>query len=156
MKKWLKRVRAAVVLGLIWGLGWGLVGGFIMEGIVDPQGRILDMWPQTLAIPGFLGGAIFSLVLLIAERRRRFSDLSVSRFAAWGAVVGLSLGALGLGLFGMSSVLRAAVIIGPLTLLTAGSAAASLSLARWGEKRELLGSAAEHDDMILGAGEVQK
>jgi hypothetical protein len=44
-----------------------------------------------LAVPGFVGGACFSVVLGIAGRRRRFEDLSLSRFAAWGALGGLLL-----------------------------------------------------------------
>jgi hypothetical protein len=56
-----------------------------MEAFVDPHGAILDMWPQTLAIVGFVGGVVFSAVLGIAERRRRFGELSIPRFSAWGA-----------------------------------------------------------------------
>jgi Mg/Co/Ni transporter MgtE len=38
MKKWFKRIRAALGMGAIWGIIWGLVGGFMMEAIVDPNG----------------------------------------------------------------------------------------------------------------------
>ena len=54
MTRWLRRIRAAVGMVLIWGVGWAIIGGAIMEGIVDHHGKILDMWPQTLSIPGFL------------------------------------------------------------------------------------------------------
>ncbi len=118
MGKWLRRVRGAVGMGLIWAIGWAVIGGGVMELIVDPHGRILDMWPQTLAIPGFFGGVVFSAMLGMAERRRRFSELSVPRFGALGAVT----------------------IAGPVTLLSALSAAGSLALARRGEPRELPGS----------------
>jgi hypothetical protein len=59
-----------------------------MEAIVDPHGRIVDMWPQTLAMPGFLSGLIFSGVLSMTEGRWRFEDLSLPRVGAWGAVAG--------------------------------------------------------------------
>src|SRR5918992_5973371 len=94
MKRWLRRIRGAVGMGLTWAVGFALVGGGLMEALVDPHGKILDMWPQTLAIPGFLGGVVFSAVLRIAEGRRRFDELSLSRFGAWGAVAGLLLGVL--------------------------------------------------------------
>ena len=31
MRKWLRRIRAAVVVGPTWGIGWGLVGFLVME-----------------------------------------------------------------------------------------------------------------------------
>jgi len=137
-------------MGLIWAIGWAVVGGGVMEGIVDPDGKILDMWPQTLAIPGFLGGVVFSIVLGIAAGRRRFDELSLPRFGAWGALAGLLLGVFAVGPGLASGVLplwlRVAVIIGPLTLLSAASASGSLALARRGERgerRELLDASSD-------------
>lgn len=150
MKKWLRRTRAAIVMGLTWGIAWGLVGGFIMEAIADPHGRILDMWPQTLAIPGFLGGVVFSVVLWLTERRRRFDELSLGRVAVSGAVAGLLLCGLAVALLGASSLARAALIIVPVTLLSAGSAAGSLTLARMAKKPELLDAGGGADSAKLG------
>jgi hypothetical protein len=99
------------------------------------------MWPQTLAIPGVIGGVVFSVVLRIAEGRRRFDELSLLRFGVWGAVTGLLLGVLAVaaGLAHAAPLwLRAAVIIGPVTLLSAISAAGTLALARRGGKRDVL------------------
>lgn len=62
MKKSLTGIRGAVIMGMIWGAQWGLAGLFI-EAFVDPKGALVDMWPQTLAIPGFLVGVVFSAVL---------------------------------------------------------------------------------------------
>jgi len=92
MARWLRRVRGVLVMGLVWGVAWAVVGGGIMEGIVDPHGEILDMWPQTLTIIGFAGGVAFSALLGLAAGRRRFAELSFSHFALWGAVAGVVQG----------------------------------------------------------------
>lgn len=132
MKKWLRRIRGAVVVGLTWAVGWGLVGLLVMETFVDPHGRIADIWPMVLGIPGFLGGVVFSMMLWMAEGRRRFDELSLARFGVWGAMTGALLGVLGVAWIGLSG-----MIIIPLTLLGAASATGSLALARMGGEREL-------------------
>ena len=71
MKKWLSGIRGTVVIILTWTVGWGLSFGGLME-LVDPHGEILDVWPSAMAIPGFIGGALFSALLWIAEARRSF------------------------------------------------------------------------------------
>jgi hypothetical protein len=133
MNHWLRRIRGAVMVGITWALAWGIIGGGIMEAIVDPHGRIADIWPVVLGIPGFFGGIVFSVVLSIAERHRRFEELSLSRFAALGAVAGALLGIPAMAVFGNS-----ALILIPLTLLGTMSASGSLALARKGEMRERL------------------
>jgi hypothetical protein len=156
MTRWLRRIRAAVGMGLIWGVGWAIVGGAIMEGIVDPHGKILDMWPQTLAIPGFLCGAGFSVMLGIAASGRRFDELSLPRFGALGAGTGLLLGVLA-AVTGPASLplwLRVAAVTAPLAILSAASAAASLALARLGERRALRAAGTEDAGARLpGAGD---
>lgn len=129
MQKWLRRIRGALGMGLIWAVGWAIVGGGVMEAFVDPNGEILDMWPQTLGLAGFLGGVVFSVVLGIAGSRRRFEELSLVAFGALGAVAGV-LAAIAMG--------AAVTIIAVMALLCAASAASSLALARRAEKRELL------------------
>ena len=134
MKPWTKRLRGALGMGATWAVAWGLVGGLIMEGLVDRDGRILDMWPQALAIPGFLCGVAFSVVLGIAARRRRFDELSLPRFAVWGAIAGGALGGLALAAGAMPLVapfwLRAVGLVAPVAALCAGSAAGTLAIAR--------------------------
>src|SRR5919112_1058124 len=83
MKKWLRRIRGTVGMGLTWAAGWELVG-VLIELFIDPMGPLVDVWPTALAMPGFLGGAVFSAVLQVAEGRRRFDELSLPRFGAWG------------------------------------------------------------------------
>jgi hypothetical protein len=147
-------------MGLTWAVGWAVVGGGLMEGIVDRHGAILDMWPQTLAIPGFLGGVAFSIVLGVAEGRRRFEELSLPRFAVWGAVAGALLGALALAAGALPAVfplwLRAAVVIGPVTVLNAVSASASLALAKKAVGRELPDASAEVAELGPAGSEVQE
>ena len=59
-----------------------------------PEKRILpgsdlflgvDMWPAALAIPGFLAGIVFSLLVWTVEGRRRFEELTLPRCAACGS-----------------------------------------------------------------------
>ena len=66
MKKWLRRVRAAIGMGLTWAAGWALVG--VLTGmVVDPTGPLVGMWIVVLGISSFLGGAVFSALLWTAE-----------------------------------------------------------------------------------------
>lgn len=153
MKKWLRRIRGAVGMGLTWALVWAPVA--VLIGLfVDPDGSMDEMWPAIGAYPGFLGGVVFSIVLAIAARRRRLEDLSLPRVAAWGAAAGLLVGVLPFTI-GESTTERplwllATVVIGTITLLSAASAAGSLALARRAQKRAL--SAAFAD--AAGAGIV--
>ena len=134
MKKWLRRILGAVGMSLTWAAGWGLVGVLIGM-FVDPHGSIEDMWVVTLGVPGFLSGVVFSAVLGIAEGRRRFDELPLSRFGAWGAVAGLLLGVLPFAVGSPNSELPpwvlGVVIIGSMTLLSAVSAVGSALLFRY-------------------------
>lgn len=155
MKKWLRRVRGAVGMGLTWAAGWALFGVLIgvtsrlLPGLPwDSFFEVFDAPLPALAIPGFFGGALFSMVLGIAGRRRRFDELSLPRFAAWGAVGGLLLSLMPAALVavGLASLERpdaglwkiTATIGGPLILLSAVSACGSLMLARLAVDRKLL------------------
>ena len=93
MKKWLSGIRGTIAMIVVWTLGWGLGFGGLME-LYDPDGRIGDVWPTALAIPGFIGGVVFSALLWFAEGRRSFDEVSLVRFATWGVVTGLVLGIL--------------------------------------------------------------
>ena len=90
---------AIIATTLLWGFVWALPGG-VIEAIdnVAPSAhgftRQIDMWPQTLGIPGLVGGVLFSLLLRVTGGRRRLAELSPSRTAAWGAVSGLAVAVL--------------------------------------------------------------
>jgi len=160
MKRWLRRIRGVIGMGLTWAVAWALVGvliglawtlGVPMEWFVE----VFDAPLPALAVPGFFAGAVFSTVLGIAGRRRRFDELSLPRFAAWGAVGGVLLT---LPIVAMAEAPGAvmAVAVGTVTLLSAGSAAGSLVLARMSEKRELLDVGAEVADVGLPEGEARE
>ena len=140
MKQWLRRVRSAVVMGLTWAVVWAPVGVLIGM-VVDPDGSMDEPWILVGTMPGFLGGVVFSTVLAIAARRRRFDELSLPRFTAWGAAAGLLVGALPFVLGDAAATLPAwfpAMVVGSIALLSAASAAGSLALARRAEGREPL------------------
>ncbi|QJR37220.1 hypothetical protein [Gemmatimonas groenlandica] len=129
MPIWLKRVRATLGMGVLWAVGGIGVGGLIeLLDNVLPGGLAMaskvDMWPQTLAIPGFIGGVIFAVVLMIAARRQRFDELSLPTFAAMGAVAGLALGAIAMAIG------APVMFLGIMTVAGTAAATGSLLLAR--------------------------
>ncbi len=139
VRTWLRRIRGVVGMGLLWALG-GVFVGALLE-LVDnvapaahPLTRRVDMWAPTLAILAFRRGVVFAVVLGLARGRRRFEELSLAQFAAWGAVAGLLLGAVAMA--GGAGVGFVAVT----TLLSAAAGAGSLALARAAEQRGLLGA----------------
>ncbi len=170
MKKWLRRIRGAVGMGLTWAAGWALFGVLIGVSSVLLPGLPWDLFFEVfdaplpaLAIPGFVGGALFSTVLGIAGRRRRFDELSLPRFGAWGAVGGVLLSlvpaamvAAGLATPAVDVWLVTAVISGPLALLSAVSASGSLMLARMAEDRELLDASEDVAEVGLTGDEAQE
>ncbi len=147
MKKWLTRIRGVLGMGLTWAVGWALAGILIgVSSILLPWlpwdlfFEVFDAPLPALAVPGFVGGVFFSAVLGISGRRRRFDELSLPRFAAWGAIGGLLLGLVPVVAVaeGTATVALATGVIATMTLLSAVSASGSLMLARMGEDRALL------------------
>ena len=107
--------------------------------------EVFDAPLPALALPGFIAGALFSMVLGVAARKRRFSELSMPRFVLWGALGGvlltlfpIALIAVGLGTPGPKFWPGIAVVAGPLILFSAGCAAATLAIARRGETRSAI------------------
>jgi hypothetical protein len=94
MKKWMSGVRATVLMTVLWIVGWGLGFGGIMEAFIDPNGKIEDVWPVVLAIPGLIGGVLFSGLLWFAEGGRGFDEISIPRMGLWGVVTGVVIGLL--------------------------------------------------------------
>ncbi len=159
MRKWLRRIRGAIGMGLTWAVG-GFLVGFGIEMIhnvwPNPLGSMVDIWPAALGYPAFFGGVAFSAVLGIAGRRRRFDELSLPRVAAWGAVGGLfvslipvAMVVLGLATANVPLWQITAALVGPLTLGGAIAASSSLALARMAEDRELIDASQDVADVGL-------
>lgn len=162
MSSWLRRIRGAVGTGLTWGATWAVGGIGIGLSTFLPWHpftafmRVMDAPLPAMAIPGFVAGVLFSGVLGVAARGRRFADLSAPVFALWGAVGGallvafpFALGAVGLASFEGSphTPAQAIAAVAPVFILfSAASAVGSLLLARRAEERaesDLLGSGGE-------------
>lgn len=141
MKQWLRRIRAALVMGLTWAVVWMPVG-LLLGMILDPDGSMDEPWIAVGTYPGFLAGVMFSVVLGMAAKRRRLDELSVAKVGGWGAVAGVLIGSLPFVLGDRDGRiierpwLLPVVVISSITLLSAVSAAGSLVLARKSTKRE--------------------
>ena len=151
MKKWLKRIRGAIGTALTWAAGWSVVGAIwgvvtFVSG-VDPVSAIFWI-AYSFGIMGFIGGAIFSTVLGIVEGRRRFGQMSLPRFAAWGALGGLLVSMLMIAIGAVVN-LEGVVATALLPLMGAGSSAGSLALARGADDRDLLHAGADVADIEL-------
>jgi hypothetical protein len=143
MKKTLRRIRGAIGMGLAWAAAWGGAGAIVTLGFLLRTGSRPDApFPLVFGAFGFVAGVIFSGVLGLVEGRRPFEQLSLPRFAAWGAAGGFLLSAifvLAVSLSGDPAFLRYLVLVGPLFAVAgAGSAAGSLALARRAQDRALL------------------
>ncbi len=143
MQKWLTRIRGALGMGLTWATGWlgpglALWLGLIAVGLPVELLEFVVLFPVT----GLVGGTAFAGLLSIAERKRELRELSLLRFAGWGAVAGLGVS------LSLLPVVGGLVHIGVVTALGAGSAAGALAMARRAE-RDLI-AAGEPAGLIQG------
>jgi len=153
MKKWLRRIRGAIGMGLTWAIAWFGAGLILL--LVVGFGAADVPFPLVFGLLGFLAGVMFSGVLGIVEGRRRFDQMSLPRFAVWGGIGGLVLSAI----FVLAAALggEALLVLGPvLALAGAGSAAGSLALARMAEDRALLDASADVGDAGLAEDEARE
>lgn len=141
MKQWLRRIRGTIGMGLTWAVAGGAVGTMISLGFVVRTGSRPDApFPIMLGVFGFVAGVLFSGVLRFVEGRRRFDQMSLPRFAAFGAAVGFALSTAFFLVVsrGDRAFLQYLVVVGPaVAVAAAGCAAGSLALARWAQNREL-------------------
>ena len=109
---------------------------------------------------GFIAGVTFSGVLGLVEGRRRFDQMSLPRFAGWGAAGGFLFSAvfvLTVALVEDITFLSNLVVLGPVFAgAGAACAAGSLALARRAEDRELLDAGADVAEVGLTEGEAQE
>ena len=152
MKRWLRRIRGAIGMGLTWAIAWFGAGLGLL--LVVGFGAADVPFPIVFGVFGFLAGVTFSGVLVIAEGRRRFDQMSLSRFAAWGAVGGLLLSGILVLVTGLGGEF---LVLGPVFALAgAGCATGSLALARMAEDRELPDAGADVAEVGLTEGEAQE
>lgn len=145
MSKWTRRIRAAIGIGLVWAMAW--LGAGLVLLLVVGVGAADVPFSLFFALLGFLSGVAFSAILGIVERRRRFDQMSLPRFAVWGGVGGLLLSVV------LSAFLGAGdfPVLAPIfTLSGAACAAGSLALARMATGRALPGA---DDDTSALAGD---
>lgn len=158
MKKWLRRIRGAVGMGLTWGIAW-LGAGMILLLVVG-VGAADVPFPLFFGLLGFLAGATFSGVLTFVEGGRRFDQMSLPRFAGWGGVGGLLLSVIFVSVVALSgdpTLLDDLVFLGPLFAVAgAGSAAGTLVLARIAEDRELIEAGEDVADVGLTEDEAEE
>src|SRR6185369_9905550 len=79
MRKWLRRIRGAIGMGLTWGAAWSAVGS-VPRWIFGINTDVPI--PLVLGVLAFFAGVIFSTFLALIEGRRRFDQMSLRRFAA--------------------------------------------------------------------------
>jgi hypothetical protein len=133
MRTWLRFIRGAIGMGVMWGAAWfaaGSVPRWVFGVNTDAP------LPLVFGLFGFFAGIVFSAVLALTEGRRSFDQMSLPRFAGWGAIGGLLLSALvaKAGSLGWGDVLALAPT---LAIASAVSASGSLAMARRAVRREL-------------------
>ena len=133
MRQWLRRIRGAIGIGLTWAVALGLVGGIPRWVLgINTDAPI----PLLFGVFGFIAGVTFSGLLVLAEGRRRFDEMSLARFAGWGAAGGLLLSGIwaSVASLGLGDILAIAPAF---SVACAACASGSLALARRAERREL-------------------
>jgi hypothetical protein len=139
-------------MGFTWGAVWSGAAAAVRWVVgVETDAPL----PLLFGLLGFIAGATFSGLLTLAEGRRRFDQISLPRFAWWGAIGGLLLSAvisrataLGWG--------EALALAPALAIACGGSAAGSLALARRAERRELPDNRGDATDRELTRHEKRK
>ena len=133
MRKWLRRIRGAIGMGFTWGAAWS-GAGFVLAVLTGFKADA--PFPLVFGVLGFIAGVIFSAFLALTEGRRRFDQMSLPRFAGWGATGGLLLSAVfaKAASLGWGDVLAIAPTF---ALACAVCASGSLAVARRAVRREL-------------------
>jgi hypothetical protein len=133
MRKWLRRIRGAIGIGLTWAAALfavGTVPRWVFG--VNTDAPI----PLVFGVFGFIAGVTFSALLVLTKGGRTFDQMSIRRFAGLGAIGGLLLSALWANAVSLSwgEVLAIAPTF---ALACAVCAAGSLAVARRAVTREL-------------------
>ena len=80
-------------LPLLWGFIWAIPGMGIelLSNLGVDIGSGVDMWPQTLGLPGVVAGVVFVVLLAATGRWRTFETSSLALLLGAGAIVGLAM-----------------------------------------------------------------
>ena len=152
MRTSLRRIRGAVGMGITWAAAW-FVAGSVPRWVfgVNTDAPL----PLVFGLFGLMAGIVFSAVLALTEGRRSFDEMSLPRFAGWGAVGGLLLSALvaKAASLGWGDVLALAPT---LAVASAVSASGSLAMARRAVRRELPDSRENTAEVELSDHEKRK
>lgn len=147
MRRWIRRIRGAIGMGLTWAAAW-FGAGMLLLLVVGPDAADVP-FPIGFGFLGFLAGVSFSGVLGLIDGRRRFEQMSLPRFAAWGGLGGALLAALFVPAAGLG-VGALAVLVPVFGLAGSGCAAGTLALARRADETLLLDGSA--DERGAGSG----
>jgi len=153
MKRWLRRVRGAIGMGLTWALAW-FGAGMALLLVVGPDAADVP-FPLGFGFLGFFAGVTFTGILGVVERRRRFDQLSTGRFAVWGGLGGLLFSGVFVPIAGLGA--GGLLVLGPVFALAgAGCAAGSLALARRADDQELLDASDDVGEVGLSEEETRE
>jgi hypothetical protein len=133
MPKWLRRIRGGLGMGFTWGVAWS-AAGFVLAAATGFKADA--PFPIVFGVLGFFAGIVFAACLALIERRRRFDQMSLPRFAGWGAVGGVLLAAVFAKLASLDSG-DVMMIVPTFAAACAVCASGSLAVARRAIKREL-------------------
>lgn len=139
MRPLLRRIRGAIGIGFTWGAVWA-VAGLVPRWLFGVNSDV--PFPLVFGLLGFIAGVTFSGLLALTAGRRQFDQLSLARFAGWGAIGGLVLSGLlaSVESLGWADVLPISII---LSVACSVCASGSLALARQAANRELPPARAE-------------
>ena len=150
-------------MGLTWAVAWFGAGmAMLLTFLLLTGSTGADVpYPIGFGAIGFIAGVTFSGVLGLAEGRRRFDQMSLPRFAAWGAAGGVLLSGLFVATVAAFAegpgFLANVVVLAPVFgVAGAASAAGSLALARKAEDQELLEASEEVAGVGLSEAEVRE
>jgi hypothetical protein len=161
------RIRGALGIGITWATAWVLAGllMFSLIGLVatgEVRGAPVLRAALEFGLSGLAGGTSFSVLLGLAEGRRSFHEMSLPRFAGWGALAAAVIYGGAVTLFGSGWGAFPLAMAAVTASLGAGCAAGSLALARKADDGGLLRPGVEDSetglptsatDELLGHGE---
>lgn len=129
----MRRIRGILGMAITWAVAWSAVGG-IPRWVLGIQSDL--PFPILFGGLGFVAGATFAVILALTDGRRRFDQLSLPRFAVWGAIGGVVLSALFIRGAGLSTG-EILAISATFAAASAGCASGSLAIARRAARPEL-------------------